>query len=133
MQRAIGISVHTGWGACVVVGGSLSQPEIVGNEVIKLLDDAERFCFHRAAEMKPAAAEEWLARVRAKALDPASYPHTSGDYNLMMSGGENGSQEDGSTGPSVHERIQDGGCATGAECWLLRGQPKARNARIELI
>jgi hypothetical protein len=68
MQRAIGISVHTGWGACVVVGGSLSQPEIVGNEVIKLLDDAERFCFHRAAEMKPAAAEEWLARVRAKAL-----------------------------------------------------------------
>ena len=71
MQRAIGISVHTGWGACVVVGGSLRQPEIVRNEVIKLLDDAERFCFHRAAEMKPAAAEEWLARVRAKALTQA--------------------------------------------------------------
>ena len=71
MQRAIGISVHTGWGACVVVGGSIRQPEIVGNEVIKLLGDAERFCFHRAAEMKPAAAEEWLARVRAKALAQA--------------------------------------------------------------
>jgi hypothetical protein len=71
MQRAIGISVHTGWGACVVVGGSLRQPEIIGNEVIKLLDDAERFCFHRAAEMNPAAAEEWLARVRAKALTRA--------------------------------------------------------------
>ena len=28
------------------------------------------------------------------------------DYNLMMSGGENGSQESGSTGPSVHEGIQ---------------------------
>jgi hypothetical protein len=71
MQRAIGISVHTGWGACVVVGGSLRQPEIVANEVIKLLGDADRFCFHRAAEMKPAAAEEWLARVRAKALAQA--------------------------------------------------------------
>ena len=71
MERAIGISVHTGWGACVVVGGSLRQPEIVGSEVIKLLGDEERFCFHRAAEMKPAAAEEWLARVRAKAVAQA--------------------------------------------------------------
>jgi len=68
MQRAIGISIHTGWGACVVVGGSLRKPEIIGNEVIKLLDDGERFCFHRAAEMKPAAAEVWLAGIRAKAL-----------------------------------------------------------------
>jgi hypothetical protein len=24
--------------------------------------------------------------------DPVSYPHTSGDYNLLMSGGENGSR-----------------------------------------
>jgi hypothetical protein len=51
----------------------------------------------------------------------------------MMSGGENGSQEGGSTGPSVHERIQDGGSTTGAECWLLGSQPKARNARVELM
>lgn len=71
MQRAIGISPHTGWAACVVVGGSLHQPEIVRNEIIELLGDEERFCFHRAAEMKPAAAEEWLARVRAKALAQA--------------------------------------------------------------
>ena len=71
MPCAIGISVHTGWGACVVVGGTLRQPEILGNEVIKVLGDDERFCFHRAAEMKPAAAEEWLARVRAKALAQA--------------------------------------------------------------
>src|SRR5882757_1564851 len=71
MERAIGISVHTGWGACVVVGGSLRKPEIVASEVIKLLGDEERFCFHRAAEMKPTAAKEWLARVRAKALAQA--------------------------------------------------------------
>lgn len=68
MQHAIGISVHTGWASCVVVGGSLRKPEIVGNKVIKLLGDAERFCFHRAAGMKPELVEEWLTRVRAKAL-----------------------------------------------------------------
>jgi hypothetical protein len=35
--------------------------------------------------------------------DPASYPHTSGVYNLMMSGGEYGSQKGRGTEPSVHE------------------------------
>lgn len=68
---AIGISVHTGWGACVVVGGSPRNPQIIGNKVVELLDDTERFCYHRAAQMKAAAAREWLARVRAKALDRA--------------------------------------------------------------
>jgi hypothetical protein len=68
MQRAIGISVHTGWGACVVVGGSLAKPEIIANRLVDVLDDSERFCFHMAAEMKPAAAEKWIERVRQKAL-----------------------------------------------------------------
>jgi hypothetical protein len=68
MTRAIGISVHTGWGACVVVGGSLAKPEIIANRVVDVLDDSERFCFHMAAEMKPGAAESWIARVRGKAL-----------------------------------------------------------------
>jgi predicted NBD/HSP70 family sugar kinase len=68
MQRAIGITVHTGWGACVVVGGSPREPEIVANRVIELLEHAERFCYHRAAEMTAASAREWLTRVRAKAL-----------------------------------------------------------------
>jgi hypothetical protein len=68
MRRAIGISIHTGWGACVVVGGSLRAPEIVANEVIEILGDSERFCFHLAAKMKRAAAEEWLTQARTKAL-----------------------------------------------------------------
>jgi hypothetical protein len=68
MEYAIGISVHTGWGACVVVSGSLRKPEIIGNTVIELLEDAERFCYHRAAEMDRASVREWLARVRKKAL-----------------------------------------------------------------
>lgn len=68
MGRAIGITVHTGWGACVVVGGSLREPQIIGNKVIELLEGVERFCYHRAAEMKPASVPEWLSQVRAKAL-----------------------------------------------------------------
>jgi hypothetical protein len=37
------------------------------------------------------------------AFDPASYPHASGVYNLMMSGGEYGSQKGRRAEPSVHE------------------------------
>jgi len=66
--QALGISIHTGWAACVVVAGSLKKPEIVKNELIDILDDSERFCFHMAAEMKLAAAEKWIAQVRKKAL-----------------------------------------------------------------
>lgn len=68
MMRALGITVHTGWGVCVVVGGSPRKPEIVGNEVVELLGDAERFCYHRAAGMEPASVRGWLAELRAKAL-----------------------------------------------------------------
>lgn len=71
-HRAIGITVHTGWGACVVVGGSLARPEIVANQVIEILEGPERFCFHAAAEMKPTTAETWIERMREKALINAS-------------------------------------------------------------
>ncbi len=71
MRHAIGITPHTGWAACVVVGGSAAKPEIVASEVIEILGEAERFCFHRAAEMALAEAERWIAGVRAKALASA--------------------------------------------------------------
>jgi hypothetical protein len=71
MRRAIGISVHTGWGACVVVEGSLSQPAIVANEIIEILGNSERFCFHAAAQMKPDAAEGWIGQMRERALGNA--------------------------------------------------------------
>jgi hypothetical protein len=67
-KHAIGISVHTGWGACVVVGGSLANPEIVANEIIEILTGPERFCFHRAAELTRDAAARWIAEARSKAL-----------------------------------------------------------------
>ncbi len=52
----------------MVVGGSLREPEIVSNTVIELLEDTERFCYHRAVEMKAASVSEWLTRMRTKAL-----------------------------------------------------------------
>lgn len=70
-QRAMGISVHTGWGACVVVAGSLEHPEVVAAAMIEVLPDNERFCFHSAVEMQPKAAMEWLAHLREKALNNA--------------------------------------------------------------
>jgi hypothetical protein len=70
-KRALGISVHTGWGACVVVGGSPRDPEIVANEVIHILDNSERFCYHMAAEMPLAEADKWIASARRKATATA--------------------------------------------------------------
>ena len=67
-RQALGISIHTGWGACVVVAGTPARPQILANERIEILGDAERFCFHMAAEMKRAAAEKWLAQLRKRAL-----------------------------------------------------------------
>ncbi len=94
--RAIGISVHTGWGACVVVGGSLAKPEIVANERIEILGDSERFCFHMAAEMKRPAAEKWLAQIRTKALVNARralapYVAQAGVCGIVAKSGEAGS------------------------------------------
>jgi hypothetical protein len=71
VKHAIGISVHTGWGACVVVGGSLAEPEIVANEVVDVLGDSERFCFHMAAQMKRADVDKWIQDLRKKALASA--------------------------------------------------------------
>jgi len=63
-------------GACVVAGGSLPQPEIVANQVIEILGDSERFCFHAAAEMDPNAAEDRIERMRGNlAAVLASHPH----------------------------------------------------------
>jgi hypothetical protein len=68
MARALGISVHTGWAACVIVAGTLKKPEVIANQLIDVLDDAHRFCFHMAAEMKRADAEKFLQRTRKQAL-----------------------------------------------------------------
>src|SRR5690242_21942849 len=70
-MRAMGISIHTGWGACVVVGGSPRAPEIIANEIVHLLGEDDRFCFHAAAEMSRSKAPAWIVRTREKALKNA--------------------------------------------------------------
>lgn len=66
--RALGISIHTGWAACVVVGGSLHKPEVTANVIVDVLPRAERFCFHAAAEMAHADAAVWIERMRRQAV-----------------------------------------------------------------
>jgi hypothetical protein len=68
VQAALGVSIHTGWGACVVVAGSLRKPQVLANQIVRVLDDSKRFCFHMAAEMDRAEAREWLTAVRIEAV-----------------------------------------------------------------
>jgi len=75
MRRAIGISVHTGWGACVVIDTTDSahgSPTVIANQVIEILPDPERFCFHAAAQMSSSAAAKSIAQARKRALSNAS-------------------------------------------------------------
>jgi hypothetical protein len=62
MRCALGFAVHTGWAAYVLAGGSIQSPLIESRERIDLLGDAERFVFHRAAEMSPDKAKEFVAQ-----------------------------------------------------------------------
>lgn len=68
---ALGLSVHTGWAACVVALGDVRAPRISGREEIELLGDAERFVYHRAAEAR-ATAERALAHARRSATERAT-------------------------------------------------------------
>jgi hypothetical protein len=61
MRLALGLSVHTGWAACVLAGGGLREPHIAARERVDILGDPDRFLFHRAAEMKRADAERAIA------------------------------------------------------------------------
>lgn len=54
-----------------MVGGSLRSPKIVASEVLHVLGDKERFCFHAAAEMRRSLANDWIAQIRDKALSNA--------------------------------------------------------------
>ena len=108
MERAIGITVHTGWGACVVVGGSLRKPQIIGNRVVELLEDAERFCYHRAAEMETASVPQWLTRIRAKALARARSelaPLLAEHIRVSAIVAKDGALPDAETALTAHTRI----------------------------
>jgi hypothetical protein len=71
VKLAMGVSVHTGWAACVVCGGTLRAPRVVWRETIEMLGDPERFVYHRAAETSPAEAARAVARARELAVENA--------------------------------------------------------------
>jgi hypothetical protein len=67
MRLALGVTVHTGWAACIVAGGSLDEPHVAARAELEILGDAERFVFHRAAQMARADVEAWIARAMREA------------------------------------------------------------------
>jgi hypothetical protein len=69
---ALGLSVHTGWAACVAASGSLRAPRIEAREEIEMLGDRDRFVFHRAAEMDLAAARRSVASAGTEATERAT-------------------------------------------------------------
>ena len=71
MRCALGLSVHTGWAACVIVAGSPRAPRVLQRARIELLGDADRFVYHRAAEMGPALAEPFLEQAKTAAHERA--------------------------------------------------------------
>jgi hypothetical protein len=102
MTRAIGISVHTGWGAVVVVDGTARKPVVVANEIIHVLGDDERFCFHMAAEMKRSDVDAFLARVQKKARDNAKAALAALAHRVGDVGGAAVVAKDGDAGDLDH-------------------------------
>src|SRR5215467_1958403 len=68
MRWALGISIHTGWAVSVVVSGTQLNPSILANRRFDIISTAERFCFHRAAELSLGDAERMLRRIRQEAV-----------------------------------------------------------------
>jgi hypothetical protein len=66
-EAALGLVVHTGWAAAVVVTGTLAEPTVVARAEVQMLGDPERFVFHRAAEGERAEAATSIARARDEA------------------------------------------------------------------
>lgn len=71
-EAALGFSVHTGWAACVIATGSLESPALPVRERIDLLGQADRFVFHMAAELAPAAGRRLVARAEKLATGAAA-------------------------------------------------------------
>jgi hypothetical protein len=108
MPRSLGISVHTGWAACVVVDGSPLKPQIVANQVISILDDSQRFCFHMAAQMERAAAKTWIASAKTTAIANATRalaPLLANDVSVCAIVAKNGDAGDLDEILASHPRI----------------------------
>ncbi|MGH9323611.1 MAG: hypothetical protein ACRD3V_27465 [Vicinamibacteria bacterium] len=96
LERAVlGFSAHTGWAASVVVSGPLSAPRVVDRRRIRLAesdDTVQAEAYHRAAVMKPAAAERFVLEAARSATAKAAEAlralceGLSGSYALVGAG-----------------------------------------------
>jgi hypothetical protein len=84
----VGLSVHTGWAACVVVSGSLLAPRVERRERMTLLGDADRFVFHAAAAAPRTDAPGLVDSARARAAAQARLELTRLAGQLRASGQE---------------------------------------------
>jgi hypothetical protein len=109
MRLALGLSVHTGWAACVLAGGSLREPHLAARERVDLLDDPARFVFHRAAEMSRPDAERAIAQAekdaRARAMAALRRVADGRDVQLCAIAAKPGSMPDLGEVLASHPRI----------------------------
>jgi hypothetical protein len=64
-ECAIGIRVHSGWGALVAVAGDAGAPEVVERRRVEIIDRKKPGAmqpYHFARELESAAAEEFILR-----------------------------------------------------------------------
>lgn len=89
-RAAVGFSTHTGWAAAVVLAGTAERPQVVSRLRIELWDSADRFVFHRAAELDPAEAGKLIQRAedlcRRKAREGLRALLDSAQARLVASG-----------------------------------------------
>lgn len=71
MRAAVGLVVHTGHAAGIVLAGAADAPEVIARVTVDMADDPERFVFHRVAEGQRAEAEAAVAGARSAAIERA--------------------------------------------------------------
>jgi hypothetical protein len=109
MRLGLGLSVHTGWAACVLAGGDVASPHVLAREHVELAGDPERFVYHRAAEMAPDQAAHTVARLRDAAVKVAtsvlSRLARQGDVRACAVVAKDGEVPDLATVVASHPRI----------------------------
>jgi hypothetical protein len=70
-EAALGLSIHTGWAAAVIAAGTVKKPHLALRERVDLLGQADRFVYHMAAELAPAAGRRTVARAEKLAAAAA--------------------------------------------------------------
>jgi hypothetical protein len=80
-----------------------SDSSIVAMKLANNSGRPEAESVERREETEGSTGKTRMRRTPSRGSDLASYPHTSGVYNLMMSGDDYGSQKGRGTEPSVHK------------------------------